>query len=166
MSNYKKIDTEINDIWNGIRSGEYKFKKDVLERLLVINEDLNNQDEKDIYLFNLSQSIIRLYELMSVTVFDDLATLRMVLNYGIEKDTYFIFNKESVKMLATQLDWFFPLYNKAKIIDESKEYILLKDSLSSNLCFTANIILDNKKEILLEKYPGEPTALEFYTSIV
>jgi len=165
MNNYKRIDKDINDIWNGIRDGEYKIKKDVYDRLLVINEDINNQKEKDKVLFKLSQSVIRLYELMSIAIFDDLSTLRMILNYDIKKDVYFIFHKEAVKMLATQLDWFFSLYNKAQIIDENKDYILLKDNLSSNLCFTANIVLDNNKEILLEKYPGEPTALEFHKSL-
>lgn len=166
MNKYKKIHNDINAIWNGIKSGEYKVKKDVFDRLLVINEDINNQKEKNALLFELSQSVIRIYELMSVVIFDDLTTLRMILNYGVEKDVYFIFNKEAVKIWATKLDWFFSLYNKSQIIDENNDYILLKDSLSSNLCFTANIVLDMNKEIILEKYPNEPTALEFYKSIV
>ncbi len=178
---YKIIQDDIKEIWTGIKSGKYKYKRDVYERLFIINKNINTIDNrlkenylqkkvnsiffKDKLLFNLSQSTLLLYELMSAAIFDDLITLKMILNYGVDKDVYFIFNKEAVKVWATKLDWFFVLYNKAEIVEESDTYILLKDTLSSNLCFTANIVLDTNKEMLLNKYENEPTALNFYKEI-
>jgi len=164
---YRKIHNQLTEIWNGIKSGKYKTKKEVLNELLEINIEINslkNNFNSDI-LFDLSQGVIRLYELMSVAVFENLSSLAMILNYGIKKDAYFIFNKEAVKIWATKLDWFFPLYNQAEIIKESKDYVLLKSSLSSNLCFCANIVLDEDKNLLLEKYHGEPSAMNFYKDL-
>jgi hypothetical protein len=165
MISYKSINDDIKTVWLDIKESKYKYKKEVYNKLIQINEDINTLNKDKDILFDLSQSVLRLYELMSTAIFEDLSSLSMILNYGIKDEVYFIFNKEAVKIWATKLDWFFSLYNKAEIIYENNEYILLRDTLSSNLCFTANIVLDKDKNILLEKYVGEPTAITFYEEI-
>jgi hypothetical protein len=166
MVSYKSINDDIKTVWLDILESKYKYKKEVYNKLIQINKDINTLDKDKEILFDLSQGVLRLHEIMATAIFEDLSTLSMILNYGIKDEVYFIFNKEAVRIWATKLDWFFSLYNKAEIVYENSEYILLKDTLSSNLCFTANIVLNKDKEILLEKYVGEPTAIIFYEELM
>jgi len=169
MINYRHVRDDTKAIWTEIEKGMLT-KSEVRIKIFKINEEIQKEkvtSVNSILLYEFSQSLLRLYSFLDLTMDldEDLKVSTIMLKNKGKEPVYYIFNKEAVRIFATKLNWFFPLYNKLEIIEESKTYILLKEEKISVLSLTANLILNKNKEPIYEKYFEEQSAREYYNSL-
>ena len=166
----RRLFNKTNKVWDDIKNGKIQSVKKVEELVKSFKDELNSfshkhQYQKNNMLFELSQSISDLQDLVLMTPTDDLRPVRVILNNKFKSSVYYIFHRSAIKLFATQIPWFFPYYTKCDIIKENKEYVLIKEDKISNLVLVANIVMDENKDLLFEKYPDEESALTFYKGI-
>jgi len=165
----KKINNDILDLWDKLRKSEIS-RINIYKKIELINEDIKNIRQTPMNIKNLydfSQNLLDLYNLLTLSenLDNDLKITGIILRNQLKKPVYYIINKEAIKMFATNIPWFFQTYNKAKLIKESSSYVLLKEEKISSLAFTANIILNENKKAIYEKYHKEESAREFYKNL-
>ena len=165
----KRIQNKISEIWNKLRKNEISRLK-IFEELEEINQEIKTHPHQSLnapQLYKLSQSVIDLYEITSISegMDEELKVTGIILRNQLKKPVYYILNKEAIRIYAINLNWFFSTYNKTEKITENKDYVLVKEERMTSLAFTANIILNEDHKPIHEKYEDEESARNFYRLI-
>ena len=169
LKDFTNLENRTLDIWEELlknnisRNGIHQELEEINKKLISFKTNPTNVTIK----YNISQEIINIYTFLNLSLGldDDLKVSSIILRNQLKKPVYYILNKEAIRVYATNLSWFFTTYNETEIIVENKEYVLIKEEKMTSLAFTANMILNEDKKAIYEKYHEEHTARNFYIDI-
>ena len=153
---------KVESIWKNIKNREIT-KEEVITKLSDINRQITPMEKKINYdiLFELSQMIIRTYEIINV-IPNDKGFVFTSLAMKHQDEVYYVFYQSQLKEFLS-LPWFFPLFQKTQKIAENDDFVLVKDKNISNLIVLSSMVLDEKKNIIFCR--DEQVALQFFESI-